>query len=169
LRLWWNAIPRARKFRSGFRAALRSPETAAELPGGHESEFTCADVFVQQKAAWGRFLHPPVARDGSCFNSIAIRSRWIRQQENSAPGHIGPVVPLVSIRRKNICHRSTRVPPRRPRRKREIRLRESSDPFRSAGSRQSVPNHRRTADSSSTATSPAQHRSLRSQSFGGFR
>ena len=86
LRLLVERDPASPEFRSGVRAALRSPEPPAELPGGKESEFDLwRDVFVQQKLPWGRFLQSALLHATAVALIYAISLSWIRQQKILAP------------------------------------------------------------------------------------
>jgi TonB family protein len=84
LRLLVERDPASPEFRSGVRAALRSPELPAKLAGGDEFDLW-RDVFVQQKLPWGHFLQSALLHATAVALIYTISLAWIRQQKILAP------------------------------------------------------------------------------------
>ncbi len=78
LKLLVEHDPASPEFRSGVRAVLNSPETAA-LPSDGELDLW-RDVFVQQKLPWGRFLQSALLHATTVALLYTISLAWMRQQ-----------------------------------------------------------------------------------------
>ena len=143
LRFLVERDPASPEFRSGVREALRSPELSAELPGGNKNEFDLwRDVFVQQKLPWGRFLQSALLHATAVALIYAISLSWIQQQKilASATFDRSSLVTYSPEEYLPSLDTGTSEPPKSANGR--SRLREAADPFRSAGSGQSVPNYR---------------------------